>query len=133
MKAYHREHPRVAMSLHTEIVGASGVIHAQTVNISRAGLQLECDRVTRDAVFPGGQPLSPSARPQVRLRIQLPRRAESCWVEVDARGVIFRRIGADDFRLGLEFEHFEEGGYHCLERFVDENWGASDDEGAPVR
>lgn len=118
---YQREYPRVPTALPTEIgLGDGGVIFAQTVNISRAGLQLSSDRVTRDVVFPNGQPTSPSERLEVNLRVRLNFDKESpIWISVRCLGVMFRRKGEDEYHLGMQFVEFEDDGYRVLERFID--------------
>ena len=118
---YHREYPRVLTSLPTEIgLGDGSVIYAQTVNISRAGLQLSSDRVTRDVIFPRGHPNSPSERTEVSLRVRLNfDRDGPVWISVRCLGVMFRRIGEDEYHLGMQFVEFEGDDYHTLERFID--------------
>ena len=121
VKLLEREHPRVPVFLPVEIHPEGGpALRARAVNVSRAGLQLDGNGEVWRALFPRGQPGTPQQRRQVRLRLALPCEAgQEHWIGARVQGVIFRRIGADDYRLGLQFLSFEDDGYHCLEGFVD--------------
>jgi len=116
---YQREHPRAAAELTAEIHRADGRRRfAQTVDISRAGVQVVADRATREFVFPAGQPSDPADRPRVMLRLRLPGSPDATWIRVDAEGVLFRRMGENDYRLGIQFLRFDDDGYEQLERFI---------------
>jgi len=121
VQPYKREHPRVSVHLPVELRTPEGVpLHARTVNISRAGLQLSCDRHTFSRLFPGGlQPL-PSQRVAVRVRLELPPQAPGpAALEASCNAVFSRRIAENDFRVGLQFTDLPEAGYERLERYID--------------
>ena len=122
MARYRREYPRVAIELLVELhLAEHRVVYAQSVDLSLAGIQLLCDRVTRDIVFPQGQPDGPSDRPQFRVRARLPDHVGTQsdeWFDADVEGVIERRVGEDQYRIGLQFMELDTEASALLEELV---------------
>lgn len=108
------------MSLETVLCLSDGrEIAARTINTSRAGLEIECDRGIRDLVFPQGQPVAPARRPTLIVRLLLPDPAAGgIWIEARGEAVIFRRVGENRYRLGIRFLAFAADGFARLERFI---------------
>jgi len=87
-------------------------------------VQLETNRSDRDLIFPEGQPVTPASRPKVTIQFTLPTAdaasatdAEMTF-EAEGEAVLFRRLGADRFRLGIGFLRFPEGAFRHLEALV---------------
>ena len=116
MAVERREYPRADLSELAEVRLFDGTaLHARTINVSRAGVQLEADEVLRDRIFPNGQPLTPASRPRLAVRLRLP---DILDVEADGEAVLFRRIGANCYRIGVRFLAFRGDAFTSLERFV---------------
>ena len=99
------------------------VIHALTVNLSPAGIQLACDRVTANSILPISHRPLPARASQVDVRLRFPESSGMPDI-IDARCVtIFsRRIAENEYRIGLQFLSFNDGAYGKLERFLDRKY-----------
>ena len=97
------------------------VIHAITVNLSPAGIQIACDRVTVNSIMPLNT-RRPSKDPrQVDVRLRFPESSGMPHV-IDARctAVFSRRVAENEYRIGLQFLSFHGDDYRKLEHFVDD-------------
>ncbi|NIM27808.1 MAG: hypothetical protein GWN21_15435 [Gammaproteobacteria bacterium] len=122
MRKYKRDYPRVPVHLPVEVSMSDGeVIHAITVNLSPAGIQIACDRFTVNSILPLSQRRVPSESREVDVRLRFP---ESSGmpdvVDVRCRAVFSRRVAENEYRIGLHFESFEGDGYRKLEHFLDD-------------
>ena len=99
------------------------VIHAVTVNLSPAGIQIACDRVTVNRILPLSQRRLPRSTRQVDVRLRFP---ESSGmpdvVEARCTAVFSRRVAENEFRIGLQFQGLEGEDYQKLERFLDDGF-----------
>ena len=99
------------------------VIHALTVNLSPAGIQLACDRVAVNSILPMSQRPLPSRNREFYVRLRFP---ESSGVpdvvETRCAAIFSRRVAENEYRIGLQFLSFEDGGYGKLERFLDRKY-----------
>lgn len=119
MATERREFPRAALSEAAEVALVSHTtVEVRTVNISRVGVQLETDEATRDDIFPQGQPTTPGSRPQLTVRFVLDGAPEAVRIEAKAEAVLYRRIGANRFRIGVPFLNFRGDAFSALERYV---------------
>ncbi len=96
------------------------VIHAITVNLSPAGIQIACDRVTVNSILPLSQRRPPKRTRAVDVRLRFP---ESSGmpdvVEARCTAVFSRRVAENEYRIGLQFQGFEGEDYQKLEHFLD--------------
>jgi hypothetical protein len=96
------------------------VIHAITVNLSPAGIQIACDRVTVNSILPLTQRRVPKRTRAVDVRLRFP---ESSGmpdvVEARCTAVFSRRVAENEYRIGLQFQGFEGEDYQKLELFLD--------------
>ena len=96
------------------------IIHAITVNLSPAGIQIACDRVTVNSILPLSQRRLPRSTRQVDVRLRFPESSGMPDI-IDARctAVFSRRVAENEYRIGLQFQGFEGEDYQKLEHFLD--------------
>ena len=96
------------------------IIHAITVNLSPAGIQIACDRVTVNSILPLSQRRVPASTREVDVRLRFPESSGMPDV-IDARctAVFSRRVAENEYRIGLQFQSFEGDDYRKLEHFLD--------------
>jgi hypothetical protein len=96
------------------------VIHAITVNLSPAGIQIACDRVTVNSILPLSQRRVPTKSREVDVRLRFPESSGMPDV-IDARctAIFSRRVAENEYRIGLQFLSFEGDDYRKLEHFLD--------------
>jgi hypothetical protein len=96
------------------------VIHAITVNLSPAGIQIACDRVTVNSVLPLSQRRVPKRTREVEVRLRFPESSGMPDV-IDARcaAIFSRRVAENEYRIGLQFLGFQGDDYQKLEHFLD--------------
>ncbi len=96
------------------------VIHAITVNLSPAGIQIACDRVTVNSVLPLSQRRIPKRTREVEVRLRFPESSGMPDV-IDARcaAIFSRRVAENEYRIGLQFLGFQGDDYQKLEHFLD--------------
>lgn len=113
------------MHLPVEVSLADGeVIHAITVNLSPAGIQIACDRITVNSILPLSQPRLPKRPREVAVRIRFPESSGMPHI-IDARctAIFSRRVAENEFRIGLQFHGFEgDDDYQKLEHFLDDGF-----------
>jgi len=99
------------------------VIHAITVNLSPAGIQIACDRVTVNSVLPLSQSRLPKRTREVEVRLRFPESSGMPHV-IDARcaAIFSRRVAENEYRIGLQFLGFEGDDYQKLEHFLDDGF-----------
>lgn len=117
-----RHYPRIDTEHPAELLDGSGTPHpAHATNISLSGLQVRCDQKTALAFAPKGQATHPRDIPELRVRMSLPLKDRSTVrVEARCKVISFRRVAADDFRFGLQYEFFEGRSYQALEAYIDD-------------
>ena len=125
MRKYKRDYPRVPVHLPVEVSLPDGeVIHAITVNLSPAGIQIACDRITVNSILPLSQPRVPKRTREVAVRLRFPESSGMPHI-IDARcaAIFSRRVAENEFRIGLQFQGFEGADdYQSLERFLDDGF-----------
>ena len=96
------------------------IIHAITVNLSPAGIQIACDRVTVNSILPLSQRRLPRTTRQVEVRLRFPESSGMPDV-IDARctAVFSRRVAENEYRIGLQFQELDGEDYQKLEHFLD--------------
>lgn len=112
------------MHLPVEVSMPDGeVIHAITVNLSPAGIQIACDRVTVDSILPLSQRRLRTSTREVEVRIRFPESSGMPDV-IDTRcsAVFSRRVAENEYRIGLQFQGFEGEDYQKLGHFLDEGF-----------
>jgi hypothetical protein len=99
------------------------VIHAVTVNLSPAGIQIACDRVTVDSILPLSQRRIPRSTRALDVRLRFPESSGMPDV-IDARcqAVFSRRVAENEYRIGLQFQGFEGDAYQKLEHYLDDGF-----------
>lgn len=97
------------------------VIHAITVNLSPAGIQIACDRVTVNSILPLNQRRLPSSSREVDVRLRFPESSGMPDV-IDTRcvAIFSRRVAENEYRIGLRFLSFQADDYQKLEHFLDD-------------
>lgn len=97
------------------------VIHAITVNLSPAGIQIACDRVTVNSILPLSQRRFPRRTQPVDVRLRFPESSGMPDV-IDTRcvAVFSRRVAENEYRIGLQFQGFDGDDYQKLEHFLDD-------------
>lgn len=125
MRKYKRDYPRVPVTLPVEVSLPDGeIIHAITVNLSPAGIQLACDRITVNSILPLSQPRRPRDNREVSVRLRFPESSGMPHV-IDARclAIFSRRVAENEFRIGLQFQGFDGADdYHKLEQYLDDGF-----------
>ena len=121
MRKYKRDYPRVPAHLPVEVSLPDGeVIHAVTVNLSPAGIQIACDRATVGSILPLSQRRRPTSTTEVDVRLRFPESSGMPDVIGTRCIAIFsRRVAENEYRIGLQFQRFEGDDYQKLERFLD--------------
>ena len=121
VRKYKRDYPRVATQLPVELSLPDGeIIHAVSVNLSPAGIQIACDRVTVSRILPLSQRRRPTSTTEVQVRLRFPESSGMPDVIATRCIAIFsRRVAQNEFRIGLQFQHFEGDDYQKLERFLE--------------
>jgi len=96
------------------------IIHAITVNLSPAGVQIACDRVTVNSILPLSQRRLPRKTRRVDVRLRFPESSGMPEI-IDARcaAVFSRRIAENEYRIGLQFQGLDGDDYQKLEHFLD--------------
>ena len=99
------------------------IIHAITVNLSPAGIQIACDRVTVNSVLPLSQRRLPKRTREVEVRLRFP---ESSGMPdtIDARctAVFSRRVAENEYRIGLQFLGIDGEDYQKLEHYLEDGF-----------
>ncbi len=97
------------------------VVHAVAVNLSPAGIQIACDRVTVNSVLPVSHRRLPKSTRQVDVCLRFPESSGMPDV-VNARctAVFSRRVAENEYRIGLQFQEFEGDDFQKLECFFDD-------------
>jgi len=121
MSDYKRDHPRAVAELQVRIHLVDGqVIHATTVNLSRAGFQVAADPQTVGLLFPASPQPVPRQRIEVQVELQLPgRQREPSVVEAGGTAVFARRIAASQYRVGFQFTSIGPEAEELLGAFID--------------
>lgn len=123
MSTDRREHPRIKASLPLDIITADGrVLQGNLLDISRAGLQIDCDGPTTQCIFPEGYilPAGKSGTVQVRCTLAFSDQSGGS-VEAVCRLIFSRRVAQDRYCIGLQFEQFTDDSYGNIERYIDEH------------
>jgi len=99
------------------------VIHAVTVNLSPAGIQIACDRVTVNSILPLSQRRIPKSTRALDVRLRFPESSGMPNV-IDARcqAIFSRRVAENEYRIGLQFQGFEGDDYQKLEHYLDDGF-----------
>jgi hypothetical protein len=123
-----RQYPRLTTQFPAELDDAhGGRVPVTATNVSLGGLQVLCDRHTALRIAPNGSIVSPRDATPITVRVTLPLRdGTHVKVEVRCRPRVLRRIAAEEYRLGLEYELFNGHSYQALEAFIDD-WTNYDD------
>jgi hypothetical protein len=124
VRKYKRDYPRVPAHLPVEVSIPGGeVIHAITVNLSPAGIQIACDRVTVNSVLPVSQRRLPKRTREVAVRLRFPE-FSGMPDTIDARctAVFSRRVAENEYRIGLQFLGFEGEDYQKLEHYLEDGF-----------
>ena len=97
------------------------VIHAITVNLSPAGIQIACDRVTVNSILSLNQRRLPKRSREIEVRLRFPESSGMPDV-IDTRctAIFSRRVAENEYRIGLQFKDFEGDDYQKLEHFLDD-------------
>jgi hypothetical protein len=122
VRKYNRDYPRVSVHLAVEVSMPDGeVVHAVAVNLSPAGIQIACDRVTVNSVLPVSHRRLPKSTRQVDVCLRFPESSGMPDV-VNARctAVFSRRVAENEYRIGLQFQEFEGDDFQKLECFFDD-------------
>jgi c-di-GMP-binding flagellar brake protein YcgR len=121
LRQYKRDHPRIAVELLVEIVPPDRpVIHASTVNLSRAGFQLHADGEMVSVLFPRTTQPAPGDRVSVTVRLRVPReREDAAFVETRCEAVFSRRVAENEYRIGLQFGDMSEEDEALLDAYID--------------
>jgi hypothetical protein len=124
VKKYKRDYPRIPAHIPVEVSMPDGeIIHAITVNLSPAGIQIACDRETVNSILPLSQRRLPRNTRQVAVRLRFPESSGMPDI-IDARctAVFSRRVAENEYRIGLQFQGFEGEDYQKLEHFLDDGF-----------
>jgi len=121
MRDDQRDHPRIKRSLPVELVAAGDkTLHATTLDVSKAGIQLLCDGATVEGIFGSIRP-DPSRHPSVDLSLQLMHpKSGPARIKVACKAVFSRRLSEQEYRIGLRFESVPEAARAILNAFVDD-------------
>jgi len=122
LKRYRRDRPRISAELPVEIALEDGsVLHAQTLNVSLAGLQIVCDSVLVARILPEGLQVLPARPAPLSIALRLPAAEHhGRRIEAHCQAVFVRRVAEREYRVGLQFASFEGEGGRALEAFVDD-------------
>jgi hypothetical protein len=98
-------------------------IHAVTVNLSPAGIQIACDRVTVNSILPLSQRRVPKSTRILEVRLRFPESSGMPDI-IDAccQAVFSRRVAENEYRIGLRFQALEGDDYQKLEHFLDDGF-----------
>jgi hypothetical protein len=124
VKKYKRDYPRIPAHIPVEVSMPDGeIIHAITVNLSPAGIQIACNRETVNSILPLSQRRLPRNTRQVAVRLRFPESSGMPDI-IDARctAVFSRRVAENEYRIGLQFQGFEGEDYQKLEHFLDDGF-----------
>ena len=121
-RRYKRDHPRVGVEVPVELrLADAGTIHVMSVNVSRAGLQVACDKITVASLFPQGKPTLPHTPPDVDVVLRLPGvDGGSDGIAARCHAVFARRVSENEYRVGLQFVHIAGREFERLELYIDE-------------
>ncbi len=121
VRKYKRDYPRVPLHLPVEVSLPDGeIIHAITVNLSPAGIQIACDRVTVDSILPLSQRRLPNETRRVKVRLRFPESSGMPDViDVRCTAIFSRRVAENEYRIGLQFQGLGGEDYRKLEDFLD--------------
>lgn len=124
MRSYKRDHPRVNVRLPVELTVPGGeVIHALTVNISPAGVQIACDRVTVNSILPLNRQATGEPRREFDVRLRFPESSGMPDViETRCAAAFSRRMAEHEYRVGLQFLGLEDDDYRKLEHFLERQY-----------
>jgi len=104
------------------------VIHASTLNLSPAGLQIGGDRETAAAISTAAPGALPGVPVEVGVSLEFPAAgaavnedgsADGGTVDGRCRVVFLRRISERDFRIGLQFVDLPEDAAAALRRGIE--------------
>ena len=99
------------------------VIHAITVNLSPAGIQIACDRVTVNSILPLSQRRLPRNTREVAVRLRFPESSGMPQsIDTRCKAVFSRRVAENEYRIGLQFQGFEGEDYQKLEHYLEDGF-----------
>ncbi len=113
--------PRVAVVLPVALVHANGtVVTCSSVDLSRRGMRVQCDRFTIDALHPSDQPVLVRHNVRIDAHFQIP--TATGLVKVDAQCALayVQELSAGTFLIGLNFTRLVGESKQALEVFLAE-------------
>lgn len=122
MSDYKRDHPRIKKSLPAELIAPGDKkLHASTLDVSRTGIQLNCDGVTAEGIFGASRQAGPSRHPKVKVALRILHPSSGpARIEAECLAVFSRRVSEQEYRVGLQIESISDESRKLLEGFVDE-------------
>lgn len=120
-----RSQQRVPVELSAVLSTTNGeVFETQALNVSRAGMQIECDMACLTKVLPSRHSAAPGDSIEIDLEFSLPLfRSQPTAILARAEIIHVRRVARDRFRVGLQFAKVGGNGYLYLEQYVSSRLG----------
>lgn len=115
-----RRYPRIYITSQATLELESGQSLSVTFdNISISGLQICCDRQTKELIAPALQ----NRMSEALVLIELPKVKNNPF-KAQCSVITVRRSSADAFYIGLKFTEFFDQSYHALSQSIAENISA---------
>lgn len=117
-----RLYPRIETDLPLTIFVADGAQHAGVIcNVSRAGLQIGCDRWTATHIVPGTFQAVPGDPLEIDIQFQLPVPGEPpCDVRTRCKVVGATRLAQNVYRVSVQYLDLDDRICEKLDKFVNE-------------
>lgn len=125
MAIERRQYPRVGTEIPATITTEGGKrFRAVVCNISRAGLQLACDREAVAVVVPGSTLSTPMEMVQVQVEFALAARGRSAAnVRLSCKVLGTTRLAADSYRLSVQYLNVDAATFDLIDSFINAQLG----------
>ncbi len=125
MKVDCRRFPRFRTTLPVEIRGVDNkTLKATVIEISQAGMQIQCDTGTAHSIVPGDVAVTPSQNVMVTSMLGLPgpkqKKQTTNEITIQCKIIYSLRYSQDDYIIGLQFLNIDQKTEEKLLAYLDE-------------
>ena len=115
-----RQYPRIDTDIPLTISMGNGEQHVGVVcNLSRAGLQIGCDRWTATRMVPATFSAVPADPVQIEIQFQIPATDEAAFdIKTLCKVVGATRLSQNVYRVSVQYVDLDDNVFRKLDRFI---------------
>lgn len=120
MALERRQYPRIATAIPATLTLESGKHYSLVVrNISRAGVQLECDRDAIAGILPGSVLSTPVEPVLVRVEFALAIKGRAAsTLRMSCKVLGATRLAANVYRISVQYQGIDAATFELVEQFI---------------